>query len=159
MKKYLLILVAALSMVACDKKGPDKDVKFETVSASEGIAGTYNGTWTYIKNTETPVTVQGSIVFTATDDKYVANIAVASADGNLNLATVTNVVHANEGYQFYNNVGFLAYSETKNGQTTNYYAPFSGEVLADKSITIQFAYELPNGRKKDKFAYTFVGGK
>lgn len=153
MKKYLIILLAALSFVACDKKGPDKDVKFETVSASEGIAGTYNGTWTYVKNTDAPATVQGSVVFTATDDKYVANITVTSEDGNLNLSAVCNVAHENEGYVFYNNVGFLVDADK------DIKAPFSGNVAADKSLTIQFSYDKPNGRKKDNFAYTFVGSK
>lgn len=153
MKKfiYTILALAAVTLVSCDQRGKDKDVKFDTVSASEGIAGTYNGTWTYVKNTEEPATVEGSIVFTATEDKYVANITVASVDGNLNLSGIANVAHANLGYMFYNNVGLVV------DATTN--AAFSGQVNEDKSITIQFTYEKPNGRKKDKYTYSFLGSK
>ena len=66
MKKSLIILLAAISLLACKK---NEEIKFDK-TASEGITGTYQGTWTRSLDDDV-VSGEGFVTFTATDNPYV----------------------------------------------------------------------------------------
>lgn len=141
MKKILTILFAVVCLAACNQH---ENIKFDK-TASEGIAGTYVGTWTRTLNEEV-VSGEGTVVFTATEDAYVASIAASCENPAINRQGITNVVHSDHEYVFSNNKG-------------DFGAMFSGRVYKDGSIDMQYKVEEQVGRFKNTYTFTFAGQK
>ncbi len=146
MKKilYLMMAVVALSFaaVSCDD---DDDVAF-TVSPEEGAAATYVGTYTMWEDGTTDTTyVSGTVVITP-ERSYVANIAWQCADLDLDVASVANISHANDGYVFSN-------AETGNGIGS----AFSGKIDGSGNIETYFQMVVTVNRKAHTYIYVFNG--
>ena len=145
MKKILIILVAAVALIGCKQ---NEDIKFEK-TASEGIAGTYVGTWTRTLNDDI-VSGEGSITFVASDQANVGTISAFCENPAINRTGIVNVAHADYEYVFYNN-------STKD--EAGFGAKFSGRVYKDGSVDMQYSVEEQVGRFRNTYQFTFVGKK
>ena len=145
MKKLLIILVAALTLVGCSN---NEVIKFDK-TASEGIAGTYVGTWTRTLNNDV-VSGEGSITFVASDQANVGTISAFCENPAINRTGIVNVAHADYEYVFYNN-------STKD--EAGFGAKFSGRVYKDGSVDMQYSVEEQVGRFRNTYQFTFVGKK
>lgn len=140
-------MAVALGLIACQKQ---ENIKFDK-TASQGIAGTYTGIWSRTLVGEGNSEVgDGSIVFEATEDPYVAYITVTSTDLGINRAGLVNVSHADHGYVFYNN---------STSDASSFGARFSGRVYKDGSIDMQYSVEEQVGRFKNLYQFSFGGNK
>ena len=145
MKKLLIILVAAVALIGCKQ---NEDIKFDK-TASEGIAGTYVGTWTRTLNDDV-VSGEGSITFVASDQANVGTISAFCENPAINRTGIVNVAHADYEYVFYNN-------STKD--EAGFGAKFSGRVYKDGSVDMQYSVEEQVGRFRNTYQFTFVGQK
>ena len=145
MKKLLIILVAAVALIGCKQ---NEDIRFDK-TASEGIAGTYVGTWTRTLNDDV-VSGEGSITFVASDQANVGTISAFCENPAINRTGIVNVAHADYEYVFYNN-------STKD--EAGFGAKFSGRVYKDGSIDMQYSVEEQVGRFKNTYNFSFVGHK
>ena len=147
MKKLIIILVAAVAMIACNKN-EDPVIHFDK-TASEGIAGTYVGTWTRTLNGESE-SGEGTIVFAPCDSAqaYVCKVTATCADLSINSTGITNVIHSDYEYVFYNN------SEKPEA---GFGAKFSGRVYKDGSADMQYKMEQKVNKKKYTFNFSFEG--
>lgn len=147
MKKILIIMAVALGLIACQKQ---ENIKFDK-TASQGIAGTYTGIWSRTLVGEGNSEVgDGSIVFEATEDPYVARVTVSCAEPAINRSGLVNVSHADHGYVFYNN---------STSAEAGFGSAFSGRVYKDGSIDMQYIVEEQVGRFKNKYKFEFSGNK
>ena len=145
MKKLLIILLASVALIGCKKS---EDIHFDK-TASEGIAGTYTGTWMRVLDTDT-VSGEGSITFVATDQPNVATITATCANPAIDRTGIVNVVHSDYEYVFYNN---SAKPEAGFG------AKFSGRVYKDGSADMQYTVEEKVGRFTNTYNFSFKGTK
>lgn len=145
MKKILTILFAVVCLAACNQH---ESIKFDK-TASEGIAGTYAGTWTRALN-EDVVSGEGLISFTATDDPYVCVVTVTCDNPAINRSGIANVVHSDYEYVFYNNSA---------KEEAGFGTQFSGRVYKDNTIDMQYSVEEQVGRFKNTYKFSFVGEK
>lgn len=145
MKKIFSIVFAAICLMACNQR---ETIKF-TETASEGIAGTYTGTWTRSLGEEA-VSGQGTIVFTATDQPNVAQITVTCENPSINRSGIVNVAHSDHEYVFFNN--------SVNAEA-GFGTRFSGRVYKDNSIDMQYEVEEQVGRFKNTYKFAFLGNK
>ena len=145
MKKLLIILVAALTLIGCSN---NEVIKFDK-TASEGIAGTYVGTWTRTLNDEV-VAGEGSVTFAASDQANIGTITALCDNPAINRTGIVNVAHADYEYIFYNN-------STKD--EAGFGAKFSGRVYKDGSIDMQYTVEEQVGRFKNTYQFKFLGQK
>lgn len=145
MKKSLIILLAAISLLACKK---NEEIKFDK-TASEGITGTYQGTWTRSLDDDV-VSGEGFVTFTATDDPYVCVVTATCDNPAINRSGIANVAHSDYEYVFYNN-------SVK--EEAGFGAKFSGRVYKDGSVDMQYTVEEVVGRFKNTYQFTFVGQK
>ena len=145
MKKLLIILAAAVVLIGCKQ---NEDIHFDQ-TASEGIAGTYVGTWTRALEDDI-VSGEGTITFVAGDQANVATITATCTNPAINRTGITNVVHSDYEYVFYNN---SAKAEAGFG------TKFSGRVYKDGSVDMQYSVEEQVGRFKNIYQFTFVGKK
>ena len=145
MKKLLIILVAAVALIGCKQ---NEDIRFDK-TASEGIAGTYVGTWTRTLNDDV-VSGEGSITFVASDQANVGTISAFCENPAINRTGIVNVAHADYEYVFYNN-------STKD--EAGFGAKFSGRVYKDGSVDMQYSVEEQVGRFRNTYQFTFVGQK
>lgn len=145
MKKSLIILLAAISLLACKK---NEEIKFDK-TASEGITGTYQGTWTRSLDNDV-VSGEGFVTFTATDDPYVCVVTATCDNPAINRSGIANVAHSDYEYVFYNN-------SVK--EEAGFGAKFSGRVYKDGSVDMQYTVEEVVGRFKNTYQFTFVGQK
>ena len=145
MKKLLIILVAAVALIGCKQ---NEDIRFDK-TASEGIAGTYVGTWTRTLNDDV-VSGEGSITFVASDQANVGTISAFCENPAINRTGIVNVAHADYEYVFYNN-------STKD--EAGFGAKFSGRVYKDGSVDMQYSVEEQVGRFRNTYQFTFVGKK
>ena len=98
MKKSLIILLAAISLLACKK---NEEIKFDK-TASEGITGTYQGTWTRSLDDDV-VSGEGFVTFTATDNPYVCVVTATCDNPAIGRSGSANGAHSDYDYVFYNN--------------------------------------------------------
>ena len=145
MKKLLIILVAALTLIGCNK---NEVIKFDK-TASEGIAGTYSGTWTRALDDDI-VSGPGTITFAPSDDPYVTTVTATCAEPAINRAGLVNVAHSDYEYTFYNN---------SLDESAGFGAKFSGRVYKDQTIDMQYSVEEQVGRFKKTYKFSFVGNK
>lgn len=145
MKKLFIILVAAVALIGCKQ---NEDIRFDK-TASEGIAGTYVGTWTRTLNDDV-VSGEGSITFVASDQANVGTISAFCENPAINRTGIVNVAHADYEYVFYNN-------STKD--EAGFGAKFSGRVYKDGSVDMQYSVEEQVGRFRNTYQFTFVGKK
>ena len=145
MKKLFIILVAAVALIGCKQ---NEEIKFDK-TASEGIAGTYVGTWTRTLNDDV-VSGEGSITFVASDQANVGTITAFCENPAINRTGIVNVAHADYEYVFYNN-------STKD--EAGFGAKFSGRVYKDGSVDMQYSVEEQVGRFRNTYQFTFVGQK
>ncbi len=143
MKKILTILFAVVCLAACNQH---ESIKFDK-TASEGIAGTYVGTWTRTLN-EDVVSGEGTVVFAATEDAHLASIAASCENPAINRQGIANVAHSDHEYVFYNNAAAGEFGTR-----------FSGRVYKDGNIEMQYSVEEQVGRFKNIYTFTFVGQK
>ncbi|MCD8290283.1 MAG: hypothetical protein LUC91_02135 [Prevotella sp.] len=146
MKKilYLMMAFVALSFVAvsCDD---DDDVTF-TVSPEEGAAATYVGTYTMWEDGTTDTTYASGTVVITPERSYVANVAWQCADLDLDVASVANISHANDGYVF------------SNTSTDNEIgSAFSGRIDESGNIETYFQLLTTVNRKPHTYIYIFEG--
>lgn len=145
MRKSLIILLAAISLLACKK---NEEIKFDK-TASEGITGTYQGTWTRALDDDI-VSGPGTITFAPSDDPYVTTVTATCAEPAINRAGLVNVAHSDYEYTFYNN---------SLDESAGFGAKFSGRVYKDGSVDMQYTVEEVVGRFKKTYQFTFVGQK
>ncbi len=145
MKKSLIILLAAISLLACKK---NEEIKFDK-TASEGIAGLYEGTWTRALNDDV-VSGTGTIMFVASDQANVGTITASCENPAINRTGIVNVAHSDYEYVFYNN---------SDKPEAGFGAKFSGRVYKDGSVDMQYTVEEVVGRFKNTYQFTFVGHK
>ena len=145
MKKLLIILVAALTLIGCSK---NESIKFDK-TASEGISGIYEGTWTRTLDNDV-VSGEGTVVFTPSEQANVGTITASCENPAINRTGITNVAHSDYEYIFYN-------SSAK--EEAGFGAKFSGRVYKDGSIDMQYSVEEQVGRFKNIYQFTFVGKK
>ncbi len=145
MKKSLIILLAAISLLACKK---NEEIKFDK-TASEGITGTYQGTWTRSLNDDV-VSGEGFVTFTATDDPYVCVVTATCDNPAIGRSGIANVAHSDYEYVFYNN-------SVK--EEAGFGTRFSGRVYKDNSIDMQYSVEEQVGRFKNTYQFSFEGEK
>jgi hypothetical protein len=145
MKKSLIILLAAISLLACKK---NEEIKFDK-TASEGITGTYQGTWTRSLDDDV-VSGEGFVTFTATDDPYVCVVTATCDNPAINRSGIANVAHSDYEYVFYNN-------SVK--EEAGFGTRFSGRVYKDNSIDMQYSVEEQVGRFKNTYQFSFEGEK
>ena len=145
MKKLLIILVAAVALIGCKQ---NEDIRFDK-TASEGIAGIYEGTWTRTLNDDV-VSGEGTITFVPSDQANVGTISAFCENPAINRTGIVNVAHADYEYVFYNN-------STKD--EAGFGAKFSGRVYKDGSIDMQYSVEEQVGRFKNTYNFSFVGHK
>lgn len=147
MKKLIIILAATVALVGCKK---NEDIHFDK-TASEGIAGTYTGTWTRSLNEES-VSGEGTITFAPCDSAQanVCIITVTCANPEINRSGIVNVVHSDYEYVFYNN---------SDKAEAGFGAKFSGRVYKDGSVDMQYTVEEKVGRKKQTYNFKFEGTK
>ena len=145
MKKLFIILVAAVALIGCKQ---NEDIRFDK-TASEGIAGIYEGTWTRTLNDDV-VSGEGSITFVASDQANVGTITAFCENPAINRTGIVNVAHADYEYVFYNN-------STKD--EAGFGAKFSGRVYKDGSVDMQYSVEEQVGRFRNTYQFTFVGQK
>ena len=145
MKRLLIILVAALTLIGCSK---NEVIKFDK-TASEGIAGTYVGTWTRTLNDDV-VSGEGTITFVASEQPNVGTITALCANPAIDRTGIVNVAHSDYEYIFYNN---------SDKQEAGFGAKFSGRVYKDGSVDMQYTVEEVVGRFKNTYQFTFVGQK
>ena len=146
MKKLIIILVAAVALIGCKK---NEDIHFDQ-TASQGIAGTYVGTWTRSLDTDS-VSGEGTITFVANDTlANVATITASCANPEINRTGIVNVVHSDYEYVFYNN---------SDKEEAGFGAKFSGRVYKDGSIDMQYSVDEKVGRKRNTYNFSFVGKK
>lgn len=145
MKKSLIILLAAISLLACKK---NEEIKFDK-TASEGITGTYQGTWTRSLDDDV-VSGEGFVTFTATDDPYVCVVTATCDNPAIGRSGIANVAHSDYEYVFYNNSA---------KEEAGFGAKFSGRVYKDGSVDMQYTVEEVVGRFKNTYQFTFVGQK
>ena len=145
MKKLIIILVAAVALIGCKK---NEDIHFDQ-TASQGIAGTYVGTWTRSLDTDS-VSGEGTITFVAGDQPNVATITATCANPEINRTGIVNVMHSDYEYVFYNN---------SDKEEAGFGAKFSGRVYKDGSIEMQYSVDEKVGRKRNTYNFIFVGKK
>ena len=145
MKKLFIILVAAVALIGCKQ---NEDIRFDK-TASEGIAGTYVGTWTRTLNDDV-VSGEGTITFVPSDQANVGTISAFCENPAINRTGIVNVAHADYEYVFYNN-------STKD--EAGFGAKFSGRVYKDGSVDMQYSVEEQVGRFRNTYQFTFVGHK
>lgn len=145
MKKSLIILLAAISLLACKK---NEEIKFDK-TASEGITGTYQGTWIRSLDDDV-VSGEGFVTFTATDDPYVCVVTATCDNPAIGRSGIANVAHSNYEYTFYNN---------SVDESAGFGAKFSGRVYKDKTVDMQYSVEEQVGRFKKIYNFSFVGHK
>ena len=147
MKKLLIILLASVALIGCKKS---EDIHFDK-TASEGIAGTYMGTWTRILDTDT-VSGEGSITFAPCDSVQanVCTITATCANPAIDRTGICNVAHSDYEYVFYNN-------STK--PEAGFGAKFSGRVYTDGSIDMQYIVKEKVGRFENTYHFVFKGQK
>ena len=145
MKKILIILVAAVALIGCKQ---NEDIKFDK-TASEGIAGIYEGTWTRTLNDDV-VSGEGTITFVPSEQANVATITASCANPAIDRTGTVNVAHSDYEYIFYNN------SEKPEA---GFGAKFSGRVYKDGSIDMQYSVEEKVNKKRYIYTFNFVGKK
>lgn len=145
MKKLLIITAFALCCIACKN---NEEIKF-TETATQGIAGTYSGTWTRALDDDI-VSGPGTITFAPSDDPYVTTVTATCAEPAINRAGLVNVAHSDYEYTFYNN---------SLDESAGFGAKFSGRVYKDGSVDMQYTVEEVVGRFKNTYQFTFVGQK
>jgi hypothetical protein len=145
MKKSLIILLAAISLLACKK---NEEIKFDK-TASEGITGTYQGTWTRSLGDDV-VSGEGFITFTATEEANVGIISATCDNPAINRMGKANVAHSDYEYVFYNNSA---------KEEAGFGTRFSGRVYKDNSIDMQYSVEEQVGRFKNTYQFSFEGEK
>ena len=145
MKKLFIILVAAVALIGCKQ---NEDIRFDK-TASEGIAGIYEGTWTRTLNDDV-VSGEGTITFVPSDQANVGTISAFCENPAINRTGIVNVAHADYEYVFYNN-------STKD--EAGFGAKFSGRVYKDGSVDMQYSVEEQVGRFRNTYQFTFVGKK
>lgn len=145
MKKFLIIILAATTLLGCKQ---NEEIRFDQ-SASEGIAGTYVGTWTRALDNDV-ASGEGTITFVAGDKPNVCTITATCANPAINRTGISNVVHSDYEYVFYNNS-----AKPEAGFGTK----FSGRVYKDGSVDMQYSVEEQVGRFKNIYQFTFVGHK
>ena len=146
MKKLLIILLASVALIGCKKS---EDIHFDK-TASEGIAGTYTGTWMRVIETDT-VSGEGSITFVANDSlANVATITASCANPAIDRTGICNVVHSDYDYVFYN---------SSDKPAAGFGAKFSGRVYKDGSIDMQYTVKEKVGRFENIYNFSFKGTK
>ena len=145
MKKLLIILVAAVALIGCKQ---NEDIRFDK-TASEGIAGTYVGTWTRALNDDV-VSGEGTVTFVASDQANLATISANCENPAINRTGISNVAHSDYEYIFYN---------SSNKPEAEFGAKFSGRVYKDGSINMQYSVEEQVGRFRNTYNFSFVGHK
>ncbi len=145
MKKILTLLFAVVCLTACNQH---ESISFSE-TASEGIQGTYEGTWTRSLNDDS-VSGPGTISFTATDDAHIAIVAATCAEPAINKQGIANVSHADHEYVFYNN---------SVSDEAGFGARFSGRVYKNGTVDMQYSVAEQVGRFTNTYTFTFVGKK
>lgn len=145
MKKLIIILAATVALIGCKN---NEEIHFDK-TASEGIAGTYTGTWTRSFESES-VSGEGTITFTASEQANIGTITVACANPEISRTGIVNVVHSDYEYVFYNN---------SDKPEAGFGAKYSGRVYKDGSVDMQYTVEEKVGRKKQTYNFAFVGQK
>ena len=148
MKKLIIILLASVALIACKK---NEEIHFDQ-TASQGIAGTYVGTWSRVQqNTTDTVSGEGTITFVASDSlANVATITAICANPEVNRTGIVNVVHSDYEYVFYNN---------SDKPEAGFGTAFSGRVYKDGSADMQYTVEEKVGRKRNIYNFSFKGIK
>ena len=134
-----------MALIGCKQ---NNDIKFDK-TASEGISGTYKGTWTRALNDDV-VSGEGFITFTATEEANVGIISATCDNPAINRMGKANVAHSDYEYVFYNN---------SMSDEAGFGAKFSGRVYKDNTIDMQYSVEEQVGRFKNTYQFTFVGEK
>lgn len=142
-KLYIALALFVGLFASCNQK---EEVRVYPNTASQDIAGTYSGTWTLTNDKGESSEVNGTIVFAATEQAYVANITV-TAEGSADRSDVCNVSHANDGLVFYNNVG------------TSFGAKFSGEIDENGTVLMSYIITEMQGRFQVTNNYKFSGAR
>lgn len=158
MKKllYSLFAVLALSCTFVSCSDDNDDAPAPAGNPAEAAAATYSGTWTVVLDTDT-VTTPGTVVLSAGDTAFVANVAVdvepvkmkvgsSMSTISLKASEVTNIAFAGNANSFaFVNVGATL-------------GNFSGRIT-DGNANMIFSTQQRVGRKRYTFNYTFEGIK
>lgn len=145
MKKLLIMLIATVAMISCKQ---NENIPFDK-TASEGIAGTYSGTWLRTLKTDS-VSGEGTIMFVAGEQPNVCTITVSCANPAISRTGICNVAHSDDEYVFYNN---------STSDAAGFGTKFSGRVYKDGSVDMQYSIEEQVGRFKDIYNFSFAGNK
>lgn len=148
MKKYIYSLVTAIALccgfVSC---GDDDDTISFSVSAEQGSAGTYSGTWSKTANGN-ETTSTGTVTLAATSTANNTNVTFSCTEFEIDATSIANVTHASNGYVFNNNVS-----------TNPLGAGFSGRIDEDGTIQLNFQKEVREGRQRTIYVFKFIGKK
>lgn len=149
LKTMLLAFAVCLTFTACsdDEDGvanPGTPVHPEIESAGE-----YAGTWTrsLMGSTDEPVTADGTLTFTATENAYVTSVTALCADLSVDYSSIANITPA---FAFYNNVN--------TDPANTFGVKFSGTATGT-TATILFVKTVKEGRKTYNYRYEFAGTK
>lgn len=123
------------------------------------VAGTYVGTWTKTQRNSTadPVTAEGTLTLTATDEAYITVVKIGCESASMDFNNTSsfastesraNIVNQSAQYVFYNVL-------TTNGLGTS----FNGTVSFGGEATMTFAKTIRQGRVTYTYDYTFTGTK
>ena len=151
MKKiiYSLILFMAFGFACVSCSDDDDDAAAPSGNAASVAAGTYTGTWTRILDSDT-LTAEGTMIVSATDSAYTADIAYACSTFNLNTSSVANFAYSGASGSLF---------DYSNGSTSNGMGTIFCGKITDGVATAIFSYTQKSGRKSYTYKYSFVGTK
>lgn len=152
MKKLIyslaVLFACSCAFIACGDD--DDDITFSTTPEKAAV-GTYSGTWTVTLDNES-FSGTGSITMAATSTAYQADVTIdaqiENSDLNINVTSVANIAHANNGFVFNNNTD-------ANPLGTG----FAGKIDENGIIGVNFQKQVKVGRKQYVYAYVFSGKK
>jgi hypothetical protein len=166
--KKLLRFTLALALVAPFLVSCSDDDDKVVVNSAAQIAGVYTGTWTkqiHIEMASGDVsdetqTLSGRLTFAEVSNKIATFTAYGAANGvaeidntlNVNVTTVSN------GVAYFNELAENGFSTTDSKLDESIKGMRVGGILNNEgtvSCDFNFSIEKKNGRKKDKYFYTY----
>lgn len=145
-------MTLGLTFTACSSDDDD-DVIVRETTAEKASAGTYTGTWTRVKASDSSSeSYDGTVTLEATENVGVTSITFACPSAPLTATSaytataVANVWYSNNGFQFTNNVA-------TNGLGT----AFVGRISDEGVLTTTFTVNLREGRSTTTYYYSFEG--
>ncbi len=142
---FALFAVLAFAMTACQDKYEEVDPGTPS-NPEKTCAGVYTGTWSRTFDGAT-TTGEGTITITPTDERYICEIKVNCPDLGLDETKDFSVANINPSFTF-------------NQPVSNNIAPlFTGKVLSDGTIVMNFNKIVKEGRKSYSYQYAFEGRK